>query len=116
VLIEHTAGRFPLWLTPEQAILLPISDKFVEACHQVSDVLKSSDIRASVDERNEKIGRKIRDAELAKLPFMLIIGEKEAEAGTVAVREHGQGDLGTMTPAQFGELVKARIDQQLQRL
>lgn len=112
VLIEHTAGRFPLWLTPEQAILLPISDKFVEACQQVSDVLKSSDIRASVDERNEKIGRKIRDAELAKLPFMLIIGEKEAADGTVSVREHGRGDLGTMTPQAFAELVKERIAEQ----
>jgi threonyl-tRNA synthetase len=112
VVIEHTAGRFPLWLTPEQAILLPISDKFVEASQQVSDVLKSSDIRASVDERNEKIGRKIRDAELAKFPFMLIVGEKEAADGTVSVREHGQGDLGTMTPQAFAELVKKRIAEQ----
>ncbi|HQZ44124.1 MAG TPA: threonine--tRNA ligase, partial [Flavobacteriales bacterium] len=78
VLIEHFAGRFPLWLAPEQAILLPISDKFNGACIDVARMLKSSDIRASVDERNEKIGRKIRDAELAKSPFMLIIGEKEA--------------------------------------
>jgi threonyl-tRNA synthetase len=116
VLIEHTAGRFPLWLTPDQAVVLPLSDKYLDQSRKVAELLKESDIRASVDERNEKIGRKIRDAELAKLPFMLIIGEKEAEAGTVAVREHGQGDLGTMTPAQFGELVKARIDQQLQRL
>lgn len=112
VVIEHTAGRFPLWLTPEQAILLPISDKFVAASQQVSDVLKSSDIRASVDERNEKIGRKIRDAELSKFPFMLIIGEKEAADGTVSVREHGQGDLGTMTPQAFAELVKKRISEQ----
>lgn len=112
VVIEHTAGRFPLWLTPEQAILLPISDKFVAASQQVSDVLKSSDIRASVDERNEKIGRKIRDAELSKFPFMLIVGEKEAADGTVSVREHGQGDLGTMTPQAFAELVKKRIAEQ----
>ena len=113
VVIEHTAGRFPLWLTPEQAIVLPISDKFVGACHDVVRVLKNSDIRASVDERNEKIGRKIRDAELAKTPFMLIIGEKEAAEGTVSVREHGQGDLGIMDPASFAELVNGRIKAQL---
>ena len=112
VVIEHTAGRFPLWLTPEQATLLPISDKFVDSCKDVARVLKSSDIRASVDERNEKIGRKIRDAELAKTPFMLIVGEKEAADGTVSVREHGQGDLGTMTPQAFAELVNGRIQEQ----
>ena len=115
VVIEHTAGNFPLWLTPEQAIVLPISDKYLDQSRKVLELLKESDIRASVDERNETIGRKIRDAEMAKTPFMLVIGEKEAEAGTVAVREHGQGDQGTMTPAQFSELVQARIDQQLKR-
>ncbi len=113
VVIEHTAGRFPLWLTPEQAILLPISDKYVEACNNVASVLKNSDIRASVDERNEKIGRKIRDAEMAKTPFMLIIGEKEAAEGTVSVREHGQGDLGTMRPQEFADMVNARITELL---
>jgi len=113
VVIEHTAGRFPLWLTPEQAILLPISDKYVDACNDVARVLKSCDIRASVDERNEKIGRKIRDAELAKSPFMLVIGEKEAAEGNVSVREHGQGDLGTMSPQAFAELVNARVREQL---
>ncbi len=113
VVIEHTAGRFPLWLTPEQAILLPISDKYVDACHAVAGVLKSCDIRASVDERNEKIGRKIRDAEMSKVPFMLIIGEKEAADGTVSVREHGQGDLGTMTAQAFADLVNGRVREQL---
>ncbi|MBS1583786.1 MAG: threonine--tRNA ligase [Bacteroidetes bacterium] len=113
VLIEHTAGKFPLWLTPEQAIVLPISDKFVDKAQAVTELLKTHDIRASVDERNEKIGRKIRDAELAKVPFMLIIGEKEAEAGTVSVREQAHGDLGAMTPVQFKELVDARIAQQM---
>ena len=115
VVIEHTAGNFPLWLTPEQAVVLPLSDKYLDQSRKVLELLKESDIRASVDERNETIGRKIRDAELAKTPFMLVIGEKEAEAGTVAVRERGQGDLGTMSPSQFGELVKARIHQQLHR-
>lgn len=113
VVIEHTAGRFPLWLTPEQAILLPISDKYVDVCNEVAGVLKNSDIRASVDERNEKIGRKIRDAELAKTPFMLIIGEKEAAEGTVSVREHGQGDLGTMRPQEFADKVNARVTELL---
>jgi threonyl-tRNA synthetase len=113
VVIEHTAGRFPLWLTPEQAIILPVSDKYLEACHAVERMLKDSDIRASVDERNEKVGRKIRDAELAKSPFMLVIGEKEAADGTISVREHGQGDLGVMSPVAFADLVKARIKEQL---
>jgi threonyl-tRNA synthetase len=113
VLIEHTAGRFPLWLTPEQAVILPVSDKYLEESRKVNGSLKEYDIRASVDERNEKVGRKIRDAELAKSPFMLIIGEKEVETGTVSVREHGQGDLGTMTPQQFKELIEGRIKEQL---
>ncbi|MDX9752245.1 MAG: threonine--tRNA ligase, partial [Flavobacteriales bacterium] len=113
VLIEHTAGRFPLWLAPEQAIVLPISDKYIADAKAVADVLKKSDIRASVDERSEKIGRKVRDAELAKFPFMLVIGEKEAGSGTVAVREHGQGDLGTMAPQAFADLVNARTAEQL---
>ncbi|MEO8588463.1 MAG: threonine--tRNA ligase, partial [Flavobacteriales bacterium] len=113
VIIEHTAGRFPLWLTPEQAVVLPISDKYVDQARQLSASLKDSDIRASVDERNEKIGRKIRDAELAKTPFMLIIGEKEAAEGTVSVREHGQGDLGTMPLKAFTDLVSERVAGQL---
>ena len=113
VLIEHFAGRFPLWLAPEQAILRPISDKFNGACIDVARMLKISDIRASVDERNEKIGRKIRDAELSKIPFMLVLGEKEVEANTVSVREQAQGDMGTMNPPQFKELVATRIAQQM---
>ncbi len=116
VIIEHTAGKFPLWLTPEQAIVLPISDKYVAQAQALVTLLKDHDIRASVDERNEKIGRKIRDAELARIPFMLILGEKEAEANTISVREQAQGDIGTMTPLQFKELVTARIKQQLEGL
>ena len=116
VIIEHTAGKFPLWLTPEQAIVLPISDKFIAKAQEVMELLKSHDIRASVDERNEKIGRKIRDAEIAKVPFMLIIGEKEAEANTISVREQAQGDMGAMTPLQFKELVGERIAKQLSGL
>ncbi|MFT3885569.1 MAG: threonine--tRNA ligase [Flavobacteriales bacterium] len=113
LIIEHTAGKFPLWLTPEQALVLPISEKYVAKAQEITELLKDHDIRASVDDRNEKIGRKIRDAELAKVPFMLVIGEKEAEANTVSVREQAQGDMGAMTPLQFKELVAARIQEQL---
>ncbi|MBL7963301.1 MAG: threonine--tRNA ligase [Flavobacteriales bacterium] len=113
LIIEHTAGRFPLWLTPEQAIILPISDKYIDAAQQVAGNLKDSDIRASVDERSEKIGRKIRDAELSKVPFMLIIGEKEEETNTVSVREQGKGDLGAMDLDGFRRLVNERIQASL---
>ena len=113
VVIEHTAGRFPLWLTPEQAIILPISDKFIDQARTLAAKMKDSDIRASVDERNEKIGRKIRDAELSKIPYMLIIGEKEAGDGTVSVREQGVGDLGAMAPEAFAGLIKQRITEQI---
>ncbi len=113
VLIEHCAGNFPLWLTPEQGIILPISDKYNEYAEKVSDYLKNSDIRTSVDVRNEKIGRKIRDAEVGKVPYMLIIGEQETENGTVSVRKHGEGDLGTMTAAEFEKLVKDTVNKQL---
>ena len=115
LIIEHTAGRFPLWLTPEQAIVLPISDKFVDAAQAASTALAQLGIRTTVDERNEKIGRKIRDAELAKTPFMLIVGEKEAAEGAVAVREHGKGDIGTPSTQAFADLVKAREAEQLGR-
>lgn len=113
VLIEHTAGRFPLWLAPEQAIILPISEKFNEQAKKMASLLKECDIRTVIDERNEKIGRKIRDAELAKITFMLIIGEKETEAGTLSVREHGKGDLGPMLPEQFQALVNERVSASL---
>ncbi len=113
VIIEHTAGRFPLWLTPEQAVVLPISDKFVEAAHQANARLAELGIRATVDERNEKIGRKIRDAEMAKTPFMLILGEKEQAEGTLSVREHGVGDLGPQTAEAFAAVIHARIEAQL---
>jgi threonyl-tRNA synthetase len=113
LLIEHTAGRFPLWLAPEQAIILPISEKFNDQAKEAAELLKECDIRTIIDERNEKIGRKIRDAEMAKTPFMLILGEKEAVAGTLSVREHGQGDLGSMTPKQFQALVQERIQASL---
>ncbi|MBO7630236.1 MAG: threonine--tRNA ligase, partial [Bacteroidales bacterium] len=115
VLLEHTGGNFPLWLTPDQVIILPISEKFLGYAQKVRDILDDSDIRAIVDERNEKAGRKIRDAEVSKVPFMVIVGEKEENDGTVSVRQHGAGDKGTMPVADFVSLIKQTIDQELQK-
>jgi threonyl-tRNA synthetase len=116
VLLEHCAGNFPLWLTPDQAIILPISDKFLDYAKNVIHLLKNSEIRALVDERSEKTGRKIRDAEMKKIPYMLIVGEKEEEAGSVSVRKHGQGDLGTFTIEEFINLVKNEVEEALKGL
>lgn len=113
VLIEHTAGKFPIWLNPEQFIILPISDKFNDYANEVSSLLKNSDIRGLIDERSEKIGRKIRDAEVNKVPYMLIIGEQEMEAGKVAVRRQGEGDIGTFTIAEFAEIINKEIKEKL---
>ncbi|MEY5069028.1 MAG: threonine--tRNA ligase [Bacteroidota bacterium] len=101
VLIEHCAGNFPLWLTPEQFIVLPISEKYEDYAKKVLENLNNSDIRGLIDLRDEKIGRKIRDAEIKKIPYMLIIGEKEMGDGQVSVRKHGEGDLGSMTLQEF---------------
>jgi len=97
ILIEHCAGEFPLWLTPEQFSILTISEKFNDYAEKVLSYLKNHDIRGFIDFRNEKVGRKIRDAEVNKVPFMFIVGEKEAENETVSVRKHGEGDVGSMT-------------------
>jgi threonyl-tRNA synthetase len=110
VLIEHCGGNFPLWLTPDQYAILPISEKYNDYAKKVSELLNISDIRGLVDDRNEKIGKKIRDNEVNKVPFMLVVGEKEAEEGTVAVREHGKGDIGTMTIEDFAKLIQTTID------
>lgn len=109
VLIEHCAGIFPLWLAPEQAILLPISDKYNDYAKKVSQILKNYDIRAAVDERDERAGKKIRDAELSKIPFMLVVGEKEEQSGSVSVRKHGEGDLGSMSIEGFAGLIQQEI-------
>ncbi len=101
VLIEHCAGNFPLWLAPEQIAVLPISERFNEYGQKVLDILKERDIRGFLDDRNEKIGRKIRDAEVSKVPFMLLVGEKEAMENKVAVRKHGEGDKGVMDLTDF---------------
>jgi len=111
VLIEHCAGNFPLWLTPEQAIVLPISEKYEEYAKKVLTLLNDSDIRTIIDERSEKTGKKIRDAETRKIPFMIIVGEKEEADGTLSVRKHGKGDLGTFTPEEFLKLVNDEIKE-----
>lgn len=103
VLIEHCAGNFPLWLAPEQLVVLPISEKFNDYAAEVVDFLKLRDIRGTVDDRDEKIGRKIRDAEVSKIPYMLIVGEKEATGRQVSVRKHGTGDLGSFDLTAFAE-------------
>ncbi len=116
VLIEHCGGNFPLWLTPEQAVVLPVSERFNEYAQQVVSMLEMSDIRALVDDRNEKVGRKIRDAEMRKVQFMLVVGEKEQESQTVSVRRHGEGDLGAESPAEFVERVRDEVAQRLSAL
>ena len=110
VLIEHTAGKFPLWLTPDQVAVLPISEKFNEYAENVVRELNKQDIRAVLDDRNEKIGRKIRDNELKRIPYMLIVGEKEAENGEVSVRRQGEGDKGSMKVAVFAETILREIE------
>lgn len=110
VLIEHTAGKFPLWLTPDQVVILPISEKFNDYAFQIAKDMNAQDIRVTVDDRNEKIGRKIRDNELKRIPYMLIVGEKEAENGEVAVRRQGEGDKGTMKVADFSKLILDEVD------
>ncbi|MFB1021522.1 MAG: threonine--tRNA ligase [Vicingaceae bacterium] len=111
VLIEHCGGNFPLWLTPDQIAILPLSEKYNENCKEVLNLLNKYDIRGFVDDRNEKVGKKIRDAEVSKVPYMLIIGEKEIENGTLAVRKHGEGDIGTMKVEEFTALIKKEIEE-----
>jgi threonyl-tRNA synthetase len=109
VLIEHTAGNFPLWLSPEQFTVLPISDKFADYAYQVKAALEAADLRGTVDARDERIGRKIRDAELAKTPYLLVVGEKEAQDNLVSVRRHGEGDLGSMPLDAFIKSVQSQV-------
>ena len=115
VLIEHTAGKFPLWLTPDQVAILPISEKFNDYAAEVQKYLKQFDIRALVDDRNEKIGRKIRDNELKRIPYMLIVGEKEAENGEVSVRKQGTGDQGTMKFEDFAKKINEEVQNMINK-
>jgi threonyl-tRNA synthetase len=116
VLIEHTAGKFPLWLTPDQAVILPISEKYHDYAEKVSKFLKNYDIRTLIDERSEKIGKKIRDNELKRIPYLLIVGEKEEESGTVSVRRQGEGDRGAMKLEDFAHLLEVEIKNQLEAI
>ncbi len=113
VLIEHCAGKFPLWLTPDQVAVLPISEKYNDYAKKVLELLKNYDIRGLVDDRNEKIGKKIRDTELQKVPYMLIVGEKEEAENTVAVRKQGDGDLGTFDLEAFADIINTEIKKQI---
>lgn len=113
VLLEHCAGNFPLWLTPDQAIILPISEKYHNYAKKVLNLLNNYELRALIDERSEKTGRKIRDAEIRKIPFMLIIGEKEERDETISVRKHGAGDLGTMSIEEFAALVNNEVNEMI---
>lgn len=114
VLLEHTAGKFPLWLTPQQVVVMPISEKFNEYGEKVVSLLKNSDIRALIDDRNEKIGRKIRDNEMQRIPLLLVVGEKEQADGTVSVRVQGEGDKGSMTINEFAVMVNEMVAREIQ--
>jgi threonyl-tRNA synthetase len=113
VLLEHCGGNLPLWLAPLQVMVLPISDKYSEYAHSVMAQLKAADVRADIDERSEKIGRKIRDTELMKTPYMLIVGEKEAADATVSVRKHGEGDKGAVPVATFTDELRSIVAEQI---
>ncbi|MBR1627398.1 MAG: threonine--tRNA ligase [Bacteroidales bacterium] len=114
VLLEHTAGEFPLWLTPDQYIVLPISEKYEQYAKKVQDALSMAELRGTIDNRNEKTGKKIRDAEVKKIRYMLIVGEKEEAEGLVSVREHLKGDIGTMKIEDFADLVKQEVRKELE--
>ena len=113
VLLEHTAGRFPLWLTPDQAVVLPISEKFNDYAHEVAKHLNIMDVRTLVDDRNEKIGKKIRDNELKRIPYLLIVGEKEAQNGEISVRKQGEGDKGSMKITTFAENLAEEVEKMI---
>jgi threonyl-tRNA synthetase len=113
VLIENTAGKFPVWLTPDQVVILPISEKFNDYAKTILNILNNSDIRTLIDDRSEKIGKKIRDNELKRIPYLLVIGEKEVESGTVSVRRQGEGDKGVMKPDEFISLIRNEISKEI---
>jgi len=115
VLIEHCAGNFPLWLAPEQVIILPISEKYIAYAEEIKQALEDQEITGTIDNRDEKIGRKIRDAEVKKIPFMIIVGEKEQENGELSLRKHGEGDLGSFIPGDFITYFKGIIASSLQK-
>ena len=113
VLIEHTSGKFPLWLAPDQVIVLPISEKYNDFAQKVCELLNNSDIRTSIDDRNETIGKRIRENEIKRIPYLLVVGEKEESTNSVSVRKQGEGDKGAMTIEEFVTFIKEEIEQQL---
>ncbi len=115
ILLEHTGGNFPLWLTPEQSIILSISEKYEKYAKKVLNLLENNEIRALADNRNETVGKKIRDAEIAKIPFMIIVGENEEKEGKITVRRHGGEDLGMISVEEFSEIVKTEINKSLKQ-
>jgi threonyl-tRNA synthetase len=115
VLIEHSGGKFPLWLTPDQAVIIPVSEKFNDYAEKVSKYLNNCDIRSLIDQRSEKVGKKIRDNELKKIPYLLVVGEKEENSDTVAVRRQGEGDKGTMKLSEFADLLVGETASQLNK-
>jgi threonyl-tRNA synthetase len=112
-LIEHTAGKFPLWLVPDQVVILPISEKFNDYAEAVAKELKKQDVRVIIDDRNEKVGRKIRDNELKKIPYLLVVGEKEVENNEISVRKQGEGDVGSMKITNFAALLTEEVEKQM---
>jgi threonyl-tRNA synthetase len=112
VLIEHTGGKFPLWLAPEQAVVLPLSGKFNDCARRIADTLNAEDVRCTIDERNETIGKRIRENELKRIPYLLIAGEKEEQSGTVAVRRSGEGDKGAMSIPDFVAMIRAEVSKE----
>ena len=116
VLLEHTAGKFPLWLTPDQAVVLPISEKYNDYAEEVVAYLNQHDVRTQIDDRNEKIGRKIRDNELKRIPYLLIVGEKEAAERTVSVRAQGEGDKGSMTLEQYANYMAELVAKEIEAI
>jgi threonyl-tRNA synthetase len=113
VLLEHTAGNLPLWLTPDQCVVLPVGEKFNDYAKKVCNSLKNSEIRAALDDRNETIGKRIRENELKKMPYLLIVGEKEMGADTVSVRQQGGKDLGTMKVAEFAKFIQDKVKDEM---
>jgi threonyl-tRNA synthetase len=110
ILIEHHGGRFPTWLAPVQAAILPVADRHTEFAARIRDELAEAGVRAVVDERSESVGKKIRDAELGRYPYMLVVGDREQEAGAVAVRSHEEGELGQMDIEEFAARIRAEVE------
>jgi len=113
ILLEHTGGNFPLWLMPEQAIIISISEKYEKYAEKVLNLLENDEIRALADNRNETVGKKIREAEMQKLPYMIIVGEQEENDNTITVRQHGGEDLGTIRVEEFVKIVKDKVNKSL---